>query len=128
MEVADRRGRVWCCRGRDSRGAIRPAGMPWSRQTPYATDVVEVVDRRCARASRAAVLAPGRRGRSPESGRSPDVLSTEAIWTKAKEKPQMEAYSKHGNILRERKPKITPADGRGGLIDVQLPKLNCLIG
>ena len=31
---------------------------------------------------------------------------------------------KHGNILRERKPKITPADGRGGLIDVQLPKLN----
>ena len=118
MEVADRRGRVWCRRGRDSRGAIRPAGMPWSRQTPYATDVVEVVDRRCARASRAAVLAPGRRGRSP------DVLSTEAIWTKAKEKPQMEAYSKHGNILRERKPKITPADGRGGLIDVQLPKLN----
>ena len=93
MEVADRRGRVWCCRGRDSRGAIRPAGMPWSRQTPYATDVVEVVDRRCARASRAAVLAPGRRGRSPESGRSPDVLSTEAIWTKAKEKTQMEAYS-----------------------------------
>ena len=54
MEVADRRGRVWCCRGRDSRGAIRPAGMPWSRQTPYATDVVEVVDRR----GLAAVLAP----------------------------------------------------------------------
>ena len=54
MEVADRRGRVWCRRGRDSRGAIRPAGMPWSRQTPYATDVVEVVDRR----GLAAVLAP----------------------------------------------------------------------
>ena len=110
-----------CRRGRDSRGAIRPAGMPWSRQTPYATDVVEVVDRRCARASRAAVLAPGRRGRSP------DVLSTEAIWTKAKEKTNG-SLLKHGNILRERKPKITPADGRGGLIDVQLPKLNCLIG